>query len=195
MNWTEILPKIWRFHDSCNVYAIEGDGGMLIIDAGTGKWLESLDALPMPPIALLCTHYFRDHSAGAARAAERGIPVYVPEGEEAIFADPVQHFRQRETYIIYDNLWDFYAPIEPVPIAAVLRDYERIRVAGIDLKVLPLPGVTLSQIGIEVRLGDGRRAIFSAEAIHSPGKLARVAPLQPQARQREHDRDDHLRRI
>ena len=178
MNWNEILPGVWRFRDSCNVYAIAGDGGMLIVDAGTGRWLESLDALPLPPIALVCTHYFRDHSAGAARAAERGIPVYVPEGEEAIFADPLQHFRQRETYILYDNLWDLFAPIEPVPIAAVLRDYERIKLAGVELKVLPLPGVTMSQIGFEIRLGDGRRAIFSAEAIHSPGRIARVAPLQ-----------------
>jgi glyoxylase-like metal-dependent hydrolase (beta-lactamase superfamily II) len=178
MNWNEILPGVWRFRDSCNVYALAGDGGMLIVNAGTGRWLESLDALPFPPAALVCTHYFRDHSAGAARAAEAGIPVYVPEGEEAIFADPVQHFRQRETHIIYDNLWDLFAPIEPVAIAGVVRDYERLKLAGIDLKILPLPGVTMSQIGVETRLGDGRRAIFSAEAIHSPGRLARVAPLQ-----------------
>ncbi len=178
MNWTEILPGVWRFRDSCNVYAIEGDGGMLIVDAGTGRWLESLDALPLPPAALVCTHYFRDHSAGAARAAAAGIPVYVPEYEKAIFADPVQHYRQRETYIVYDNLWDLYAPIEPVRVAGALRDYERLKLAGIEFKVLPLPGVTMSQVGIEVRLGDGRRAIFSAEAIHSPGRLTRVAPLQ-----------------
>src|SRR5579864_7348150 len=88
MNWTQILPEVWRFRDSCNVYAIKGDGGMLIVDAGTGRWLESLDALPAPPVSLVCTHYFRDHSAGAARAAERGIRVYVPEGEEFLFADP-----------------------------------------------------------------------------------------------------------
>ena len=30
---------------------------------------------------LACTHFFRDHSAGAANAARQGIPVYVPEGE------------------------------------------------------------------------------------------------------------------
>ena len=89
----------------------------------------------------------------------------MPEGEEAIFADPVQHFRQRETYIIYDNLWDLYALIEPVPIAGVLRDYDRIKLAGLDLRVQPLPGVTLTQIGLELRLGDGRRTILCGEAI------------------------------
>jgi glyoxylase-like metal-dependent hydrolase (beta-lactamase superfamily II) len=178
MEWERVLPGLWRFRDSCNVYAIEGDGATVVIDAGTGRWLDHLDALPSPPAALLCTHYFRDHSAGAARAAERGIPVFVPEGEAAIFSDPVQHFRQRETYIIYDNVWDLYAPIEGVPVAGLLRDYERLTLAGIDLEVVPLPGVTLTQIGIGVRLRDGSRCLLCAEAIHSPGRLARVAPLQ-----------------
>src|SRR4051794_40794968 len=119
MNWSQVLPGVWLFRDSCNVYALEGREGVLIFNAGTGRWLEHLDQLPQAPIALLCTHYFRDHSAGTVASAEKGIPVYVPEGERAIFADPVQHFRQRETYIIYDNLWDLFAPIEGVPIAGV----------------------------------------------------------------------------
>lgn len=178
MKWTPILPGVWRFRDSCNVYAMEGDRGMLIVDAGTGRWLEHLDELPAAPVALACTHYFRDHSAGAARAAEKGIPIYVPEGEEAIFADPVQHFRQRETYILYDNLWDLFAPIEPIPIAGVLRDYDHLLLAGIEIEVIPLPGVTMTQIGMAARISNGRRAVFCAEAIHSPGKLARIAPLQ-----------------
>ena len=178
MNWSPVLPGLWLFRDSCNVYALEGPEGMLILDAGTGRWLEHLDALPQRPAALLCTHYFRDHSAGACAAAKSGIPIYAPEGERAIFADPVQHFRQRETYIVYDNLWDLFAPIEATPLAGVLRDYERTTLAGIEIEVIPLPGVTLTQSGIGVTLSDGRRAVFCAEAIHSPGRMARIAPLQ-----------------
>ncbi len=178
MPWTRVLPGVWLYPDSCNVYAIEAPEGTVIIDAGTGAWLREISDLPSRPVALLCTHYFRDHSAGAAAAAEAGIPVYVPEYERAIFADPVQHFRQRETYIIYDNLWDLFAPITPTSVAGVLRDYERKPLAGMEFEVLPLPGVTISQIGLGVALPDGRRVAFCAEAIHSPGKLARVAPLQ-----------------
>src|SRR5919199_1782860 len=116
MIWNEVLPGLWRYRDSCNVYAVRAPEGLLIVDAGTGRWLEALDELPGRPAALVCTHYFRDHSAGAAAAFRQGIPVYVPEGERAVFADPLQHFRQRETYIIYDNLWDLFAPIAPVPV-------------------------------------------------------------------------------
>ncbi|MCW3100422.1 MAG: fold metallo-hydrolase [Chthonomonadaceae bacterium] len=178
MTWNPVLPGVWLFRDSCNVYAIEGDEGVLLIDAGTGAWLSYLDELPQRPAALLCTHYFRDHSAGAVAAAELGIPVYVPEGEHAIFTDPAQHFRERETYIIYDNLWDLFAPIEGVTAAGALRDYERTTLAGFEIEVIPLPGVTFTQSGIGITLPDGRRAVFCGEAIHSPGRMARIAPLQ-----------------
>ena len=66
MKWEQVLPGVWRFRDSCNVYAVDGSEGMLIVNAGTGRWLEHLEALPSRPAALACTHYFRDHSAGAA---------------------------------------------------------------------------------------------------------------------------------
>lgn len=178
MSWENILPGVWRFRDSCNVYAIEGDDALLLVDAGSGYWLAGLDRLPARPAALACTHYFRDHSAGAAAAARAGIAVWAPEYEEAILADPEQHFRQRETYIVYDNVWDLFAPIEGAPIAGVLRDHETRRLAGVEVEVLPLPGATPTQIGLGVTLRDGRRAVFCGEAIHSPGRIPRVAPLQ-----------------
>ena len=124
MNWHLVLPGVWLFRDSCNVYAVEGKEG-------------SCSSMPGPahgsPISTNCRSDRWRCSApttfGTIRRAQSrrrpSIPVYVPEGEQAIFADPEQHFRERETYIIYDNLWDLFAPIEGVPVAGVLRDYER----------------------------------------------------------------------
>jgi len=189
MAWQPLLPQIFVWRDSCNVYAVAGPDGTVIIDAGTGNWLDHLDELPKPPVALLCTHFFRDHSAGAVKAARVGLPVYVPEGEHDIFANPRQHFAQRDTFIIYDNYWDLCAPIEGIPVAGVLQDYGRITLGGLDFEVVPLPGVTLTQVGLALRVpylvGDARspgqtdsQIVFCAEAIHSPGRMARIAPLQ-----------------
>ncbi|HMP43287.1 MAG TPA: MBL fold metallo-hydrolase, partial [Roseiflexaceae bacterium] len=177
MTWHQLTDRVLVWHDSCNVYALLGRQGAIMINAGSGQWLDALDQLPQPPAALLCTHYFRDHSAGAARAAHMGIPVYAPEGEAAIFSDPAEHFRQRDTYIIYDNYWDLFAPIEPIPLAGVLRDYEKLTLAGHELQIMPLPGVTINQIGIAVADPAGL-LVFCGEAIHSPGRVARVAPFQ-----------------
>jgi glyoxylase-like metal-dependent hydrolase (beta-lactamase superfamily II) len=151
---------------------------MVMIDAGTGNWLQALDQLPRKTVALLCTHHFRDHSAGAAAAARAGIAVHVPEYERRVFEDPSEWFRTRESWIIYDNLWQFHAPVEPTRVAGVLRDYDALRVAGRDFEVIPLPGATITQVGLGVTLPGGRPVVFSAETIHSPGKVPRVAPLQ-----------------
>ena len=69
MQWNSVLPGVWMYRDSCNVYAVEGRDGMLLVNAGTGRWLDSLGELPGKPAALLCTHYFRDHSSGALPAS------------------------------------------------------------------------------------------------------------------------------
>jgi glyoxylase-like metal-dependent hydrolase (beta-lactamase superfamily II) len=177
--WEPVLPDVWRFEDSCAVYAVRGPAGMLVVDAGTGAWLEHREELPAPVAALACTHHFRDHAAGAVKAAELGIPVWVPEGDEPLFADPGQHFRERQTYIIYDNLWNLNAPIEGVPVAGLLRDYDTPVLAGLQVTVIPLPGVTLMQCGLEIELAAVcRKVVFCGEAVHSAGRLARVAPLQ-----------------
>lgn len=178
--WEPVLPGVLRWRDSCNVHALVGPAGTVIVDAGTGAWIDAVGDLPAPPVALLCTHYFRDHSAGAARAArELGIPVFVPEREVALFRDAVEHHRGRQTYIAYANAWEHFAPIEEIPVAGVLRDLERIELAGLALEVVPLPGATLGQVGIAFPVGDGAaRAVCVGETIHSPGRVPRVAPLQ-----------------
>jgi glyoxylase-like metal-dependent hydrolase (beta-lactamase superfamily II) len=177
LTWQPILPGVWCFPDSCNVYAIAGEGGCVVINAGTGRWLAHRQALPAPVVAVLCTHFFRDHSAVAA--AQVGIAIHVPEHEREAFADPLQHFRQRTTYIIYDNQWDLFAPIQGVPVAGLLRDHDTVRLAGLTLQVVPLPGVTIGQVGLSVRLpGVAGEVVFCGEAIASPGRVARLAPLQ-----------------
>src|SRR5439155_573623 len=111
-----------------------------------------LAQLPAAPVALACTHFFRDHSAGALAAARNGIPVYVPEGELDVFAEPELHFQRRESYVVYDNYWDHFAPIEAIPVAVVLRDHDVFRLAGLDVEIVPLPGATVTQVGLQLVL-------------------------------------------
>ncbi len=63
----------------------------------------------------------------------------------------------------------------------MLRDYEKILLGGREFEVIPQPGATVNQIGLGVKLkldGNEVRAVFCGETIHSPGKVARVAPFQ-----------------
>ena len=178
--WQQVLPGVLMWPDSCNVYAITGPEGALIVDAGTGEWIDHVAELPVRPVALACTHFFRDHCAGATRASEElGLRVFVPEREQELFSDPLEHFRGRKTYLVYVNYWDHFAPIEPIPVAGVLRDYERVELAGLAIEVVPLPGATMNQIGIAFTVpGTSMRAVCSGETIHSAGRVPRIAPLQ-----------------
>ncbi|CAA9548236.1 MAG: hypothetical protein AVDCRST_MAG79-2485 [uncultured Thermoleophilia bacterium] len=176
--WHEVLPGVLRFQDSCNVYAVIGPDGVLVVDAGTGAWLDAVDVLPGEVTAVACTHYFRDHAAGAARAAERGIPVLVPAGERELFAEPDLHFLRRESYVIYTNTWDHFAPVEAIPVAGVLEDHASLSLAGLDVEVVPLAGATPTQIGLDVTLPDGTHVVLCGETIHSPGRVPRIAPLE-----------------
>jgi glyoxylase-like metal-dependent hydrolase (beta-lactamase superfamily II) len=175
--WQKVTESIWVFEDSCLVYAVKAPEGLIIINAGTGRWLAHLDELPGEVKALLCTHFFRDHSAGAAGAARRLIPIYAPYWEQEQFTDPLGLFQRRETFIIYDNIWDLYSPIEPIEVAGWLMDWDTISLGGIPWRVIPTPGVTPGAISLICELA-GRQVAFCGEVIHSPGKIARMAPLQ-----------------
>lgn len=177
MHWERISASVWRFADSCNVYALAGPEGMVVVNAGTGAWLQYMAELPAPVRVVACTHFFRDHSAGAAEAARQGIAVFAPYWEQEQFADAPGLFQRRETYIIYDNVWDLFAPIEAIPVSGWLRDYDTVTLAGLPCMVVPTPGVTNGAVSLLCRL-DGQHYAFCGEAIHSPGKLARIAPLQ-----------------
>ncbi|HET7716566.1 MAG TPA: MBL fold metallo-hydrolase [Bauldia sp.] len=175
--WQPVLPDIDVFHDSCNVYAVGGPSGTVFVNAGTGHWLDGSDMRFRRPYTLLLTHFFRDHAAGAAKASRLGFDVRAPAGETAILADPAQHFRERQSYIVYDNIWDQFVPIEPARVIPV-HDYDPIDAAGLTFAVMPLPGVTPHHTGYALTRPDGRTVVFSGEAIHSPGRMARIAPLQ-----------------
>jgi glyoxylase-like metal-dependent hydrolase (beta-lactamase superfamily II) len=179
VTWREVCAGVWRARDSCNVYALMGPGGAVIVDAGTGAWLDNVGDLPSAPVALVCTHFYRDHSSGAVRAAAAGIPVYVSEYEEHIIADPVTHHQQRLLDCTFDICyWNHFAPIEPTPVAGVLRDYDLVTLGGLELEIVPLPGAAISQIGLRLRLPQVGTVVLCGETVHSPGKIARVAPLQ-----------------
>jgi glyoxylase-like metal-dependent hydrolase (beta-lactamase superfamily II) len=176
--WQPVLADVEVLRDSCSVYAVKSPGGTIFVNAGTGGWLDAIPERFLPPFAVLCTHHFRDHAAGAAKASQMGMTVFVPEGEVEIFADPVQHFRERQNYIVYDNIWDNFSPIEPAEVQAA-RDYDTLDINGLKVSVLPLPGVTPNHCGYALVTPLSRReVVFCGEAIHSRGRMARIAPLQ-----------------
>src|SRR5580700_2112827 len=111
--WTSVEPDIWVYGDSCQVYALRGrNDGWLIFNAGTGQAasrLADLGAVREP--AVLLTHHFRDHTAGAAQFRREGARIHAPYWERDHLSGLQPSFRQRETRMQYDMAWDHFAPI------------------------------------------------------------------------------------
>jgi glyoxylase-like metal-dependent hydrolase (beta-lactamase superfamily II) len=178
--WQELEPNVYRFHrDSCYVYAVRGPEGTVLVNAGTGRAADHLSELESRGKAtLLLTHHFRDHTDGAIRLHAAGVEVLGNYWDREYYLDPEQHFRERQTWNSYDNRWDRFAPVRPLPVSDWMRDYETRRIAGLSWEVVPTPGHTNGASSYIVTLPGGRRVAFVGETICGPGRTSRLAPLQ-----------------
>ncbi len=178
--WQPTVEGILVYSDSCNVYAVPGtNGAWLIINAGTGAAADHLPELgSVRNVTLALTHYFRDHSAGVEKFRQAGVTICAPFGEREHLSGEQSAMRNKPTYFQYDLTWDHFAPIQPVRIDRWLMDYERTNIAGLPLEVIPTPGVTMGAASYAVTLPGDCRIAFIGELMHSPGRLARLSPLQ-----------------
>ena len=137
-SWVQLEEGVYRLQDSCQVYAVQGPDGTVLINAGTGLAADQLDAVACgKPVTLLLTHHFRDHTDGALRLHDKGVTVIGPYSDQEYLLDPDQHFRERQHWNSYDNRWDRFSPLRPLPESDWMMDYETRKIAGLVWEVVP----------------------------------------------------------
>jgi glyoxylase-like metal-dependent hydrolase (beta-lactamase superfamily II) len=101
---TDVAPGVHRVEDAyANWYLVEGDDGLLAVDAGVpASWRSLMAALaqlgrtPGDLRALLLTHAHFDHIGFAERArSELGIEVWVHENDVPLTHHPLQYAHER----------------------------------------------------------------------------------------------------
>ena len=176
--WERLEDGVFRLQDSCLVYAVLGPTGTVLVNAGTGLASDHLDEISRGlDVTLLLTHHFRDHTDGAIRLKAKGVKVIGPYWDQEYLTDPDQHFRERQNWNSYDNRWDRFSPIRPLPIDDWMMDLETRDIGGLTWEVVPTPGQTNGASSYIVNLGD-RKIGFVGEVICGNGKTTRLAPLQ-----------------
>jgi glyoxylase-like metal-dependent hydrolase (beta-lactamase superfamily II) len=175
---TPITDHVYRFDDTCHVYAVIDGGAALLIDFGSGAILDALAGIGITTIrAVLMTHHHRDQGQGLAAAAARGIPIHVPHAEQDLFHSVDHHWRARNVDNNYNMRQDRFALLEPVPVAGTLRDYQTVDFGGLRVEVIPTPGHTIGAISLRVSV-DGQTLVFCGDLIAGEGQVWSLAATQ-----------------
>ena len=84
----QLLPDLWRFADSCNVFVVKKGEHAIAVDFGSGQWLERLPDLGIQHLDhVFLTHHHADQCAGLRSQPTWPFTIHAPAGEDK-FLDP-----------------------------------------------------------------------------------------------------------
>lgn len=174
-----ISEHLYVYPDTCNVYVIVlPNEEALLIDFGSGDVLDHMGSIGVARvIGVLMTHHHRDQGQGLPRAAEAGIPIWVPHTEQDLFRQVEEHWQARELSNNYNMRQDNFSIVSSVQIAGTLKDYKTFECGGIAFEIVPTPGHTIGSITLMTRL-DGRSVAFTGDLLYAPGKVWSLAATQ-----------------
>jgi glyoxylase-like metal-dependent hydrolase (beta-lactamase superfamily II) len=154
----------------CHVYAVRGDDGVVLLDAGCGLATESIvdevrRCWPDVSIrAIILTHSHADHANGAAKLQARtGCAVFAPDlSLEAVrqgddFATGLAEAREQGGYPADLRM-------QPCPQAQPYSDRRAVRICGIDWMPLLVRGHSHDSHCLVTEI-DGQRVLFSGDTI------------------------------
>jgi len=173
-----VTPGVVLLRDTCNVYALATDGGVVCVDFGSGSVLDRLDELGGGPLTdVLVTHHHRDQVQGLARAVAAGARIWVPPVERELVDAIDAHWGDRPFDNDYDLRQDRYSLLDQVAVTGTVDEYRTRPYGGLDVLTLPTPGHTVGSVSYVVER-EGRRLVFSGDLLYAPGKLWSLAATQ-----------------
>ncbi len=169
MQLTQFGEHTWVIQGGANIGVIAYGGRCLIIDSGMDKdigrdILNQVKKLGLAPSALLVTHAHADHFGGAQYLVRQtGLKVYASRVEAAVMSGPIL-----EPLYLFSGatppreLQHKFLLAKPCLVDTVLEGNEQ-SVDHIPLRVIPLPGHSIEQVG--VAFGD---TFFVGDAFFTP---------------------------
>jgi len=176
MELKQITRNVYYLPNPTNIGVVKDDSGVILIDSGLDedvakKVLRILEAEELVPKAVINTHSHADHCGADAWIKEKTkAKIFAPEIE----ADIIQH-PQLEPFLLFsgadpiEDLKNKFLMAKPCQVDYVIKNSERkLTFDKIELEVVPLPGHSLNQIGIEVD-----DVLFCADSVFSKNVLDR----------------------
>ena len=185
---TQIVPGVYLYKDTCNVYAIVKGEAAVLIDFGSGGILDQLPSIGVRKVGwVLHTHYHRDQAQGDQIAKARGIKIAVPATERRYFENVEALWNEKKVLDLYDLRNEFFARRENIAVDADLAG--RFTSAssspsdsafswnGIEVKVIKTPGHTEGSVSFLLETA-GKRLLFCGDLVASEGKIPSMHDLE-----------------
>jgi glyoxylase-like metal-dependent hydrolase (beta-lactamase superfamily II) len=141
--FTPIADHLYRIDDTCNVYLIKEGNRAILIDSGSGNYLDELQSIGVSEIEwVLHTHHHRDQCSGDLRMRSGGAKIAVPEFEHYLFEQAEEFWSYKRIYDNYNSRNTFFTVGENIPVDAVLKDYEAFTWREVTFQIGPAKGHT-----------------------------------------------------
>lgn len=141
------IYKILPIGFSSNSYLLTKDGkNAVVIDPAADYVLQRAEELGLTVEAALLTHLHFDHYTGCFSLVERGVPVYSAESEKAMLP--------------YDLCLNVGGRMPTFKNNFVLKDGDKITLAGIEFTVITTPGHSVGSVTYRVE-----RNLFTGDTL------------------------------
>ncbi len=162
----------------CNVYAVRGEDGFVLVDSGVGLTPELIeenlrvDGLePEHLKMILLTHGHADHAGGAAYFQKKyGVQIVGPLAEKAF----VEQAQEGPLGLDVARAAGFYPPdyrLQPCRFAHGVVPGETLDAAGIRFWVHEAAGHSIGGVCYRAYL-DGKSTLFAGDLLSSEGKIS-----------------------
>jgi len=173
-----VLPNVYRFEDTCNVYVVTHEDHAVLIDCGSGAVEPALHDIGVKTVDwVLFTHHHRDQCCGTPRFVSGGTRLAVPRHERFLFERAEDYWQQKRVYDNFNDRNTFLTLGENLPVAETLDDYESFTWEPYSFFVLPTPGHTQGSITLIVEIDETRFA-FTGDLMHDGGKLYQLHAME-----------------
>ncbi|MBN1422551.1 MAG: MBL fold metallo-hydrolase [Planctomycetes bacterium] len=165
------------FAGPVNVGIVRDGEKALLIDCGDGRVAGVLPALGVTTVdRILFTHHHRDQACGAPFF--RGARLVVPAAERAYFDDVESYWNDPKSRWHIYNVHPHHLMLgQSVEVDETLAGGDRLAWGPARIRAIDTPGHTDGSISLLVEV-DGRRVVFSGDAIYDRGQVWDVHSLQ-----------------
>ncbi len=153
-----LLPDLFIWTDTCNVYVLRDGDAALLIDLGDGSVLEHLEEVGVRRVEwVLFTHHHREQCQGYRALENRGAKAAAPEAERALFEQPLSFRKMKpslgDAFTVHGASY-VRPPIQPIRLDQTFGSMDTFTWHGHEFRCVATRGNSPGSMSYLLRRGD-----------------------------------------